>query len=141
MARFIAGFVAGEGCFTGQGDGTRFTFEVGLGSLDRDMCERLRDFLAAGHVYDSARREQHHDDQSVFMVQSLRELLDVVVPFMDAHLPPSYKREQYLDWRERLFDYWEHRAKRVRPCTVEGCDKPRRAHGLCRQHLYSRLGV
>jgi PD-(D/E)XK endonuclease len=29
----------------------------------------------------------------------------------------------------------------VRPCTVEGCEKPRRAHGLCRQHLYSRRGV
>jgi hypothetical protein len=63
------------------------------------------------------------------------------VPFMDAHLPPSYKREQYLAWRGRLLDYWEHRAKRVRPCTVEGCEKPRRAHGLCRHHLYKQLGV
>jgi hypothetical protein len=141
IACFIAGFVAGEGCFTGREDGTRFRFEVGLGSLDRHMCEGLHGFLGAGHIYDSSRREEHHDDQTAYMVQSLRELIDVVVTFMDAHLPPSYKREQYLDWRERLLDYWEHRAKRVRPCTVEGCDKPRRAHGLCRQHLYSRLGV
>jgi hypothetical protein len=55
---------------------------------------------------------------------------------MDEHLPASYKRVQYLDWRARLFEYWEHDAKRVRPCSVEGCDAPRRAHGYCRHHLW-----
>jgi hypothetical protein len=24
----------------------------------------------------------------------------------------------------------------VRPCTVPGCNKPRRAKGLCRHHYY-----
>jgi hypothetical protein len=39
-----------------------------------------------------------------------------------------------------LIDYWEQRAKRVRPCTVPGCAQPRRAHGLCRHHLYAERG-
>ncbi len=99
------------------------------------MCETLEDFMGVGHIYDSPRREAHHDDQSTFMILSLRQLINVVVPFMDEHLPPSYKRRQYLEWRARLFDYWEHKAKRVRPCTVDGCEDPRRAHGLCRHHL------
>ena len=133
---FLAGFVAAEGCFSGLADGSRFVFEVGLGASDRAMCEALRDFLGVGHIYDHPRRRLHHDDQSTLMVQSLRELLYIVVPFMDAHLPPSYKREQYLAWRARLLDYWEHKAKRIRPCNVDGCDEPRRAHGLCRHHLY-----
>jgi hypothetical protein len=141
LAAFLSGFVAGEGSFSGTCDGRRYIFEVGLGASDREMCELLRSLLGLGHIYDSPRRKPHHDDQSTFSVTAQRELLGVVVPFIDAHLPPSYKRHQYLAWKERLFDYWEHRAKRVRPCTVEGCDKPRRAHGLCRQHLYSRLGV
>jgi LAGLIDADG endonuclease len=141
LAAFIGGFVAGEGSFSGTSDGTRYLFEVGLGASDREMCEFLRRQLGVGHVYDSPRREPHHEDESNLNITALRELLEVVVPFMDAHLPPSYKREQYLSWRGRLLDYWEHRAKRVRPCIVEGCEKPRRAHGLCRQHLYSRLGV
>jgi hypothetical protein len=105
------------------------------------MCNVLQDFLGVGHVYDSPRRREHYDDEVCYAVKALKELMLVVVPFMDAHLPASYKREHYLAWRERLLDYWEHRAKRVRPCTVDGCDKPRRAHGLCRQHLYLRLGV
>ena len=141
LAAFLAGFAAAEGCFSGTAHGNRFIFEVGLGASDREMCEGLRSFLDIGHVYDSQRRKPHHDDESVFNATALRELLNVVVPFMDAHLPASYKREQYLAWRERLFDYWEHRAKRVRPCTVDGCDAPRRAHGLCRHHLYQQRRV
>lgn len=137
LGQFLAGFLAAEGCFSGNGD-TRFCLEVGLGSIDRAMCTMLQDFLGVGHVYDSPRRKDHYDDETVYVVQSLRELIDGVVPFMDVHLPPSYKREQYLAWKERLLDYWEHRAKRVRPCIVEGCDKPRRAHGLCRHHLFKK---
>ena len=100
------------------------------------MCHLLEGFLGAGHVYESRRWKSHYEDECCFTVTSLRELIEVVVPFMDEHLPPSYKRDQYLAWRERLLGYWEHRAKRVRACTVEGCEAQRRAHGLCRHHLF-----
>jgi hypothetical protein len=56
------------------------------------------------------------------------------VPFMDVHLPPSYKREQYLEWRVRLLHFWEHRYRRW-PCRVDGCTQPARAFGLCTEHL------
>jgi hypothetical protein len=138
ISDFLGGFVAAEGCFSTSENGRRFTFEVGLGRKDRSMCEVLRAFLGVGHIYDSPRRRPHYDDQSNFTVQSLRELIDAVVPFMDVHLPPSYKRQQYVDWRTRLLDYWEHRARRVGRCAVDGCDKPHRAHGLCRSHLYEQ---
>ncbi len=41
-----------------------------------------------------------------------------------------------LAWRTALLEYWEHHAKRVRPCTIEGCERSRRAKGLCRSHYY-----
>ncbi len=72
------------------------------------------------------------------MIGSLADLIEVVVPFMDEHLLSSHKRTQYLAWRADLLDYWEHKAKRRRPCTVDGCDEPRRARGLCRRHYYQR---
>lgn len=53
---------------------------------------------------------------------------------MDAHLPASYKRDQYLVWRAALLDYWERDARRVRPCAVPGCQEPRKMKGLCRPH-------
>jgi hypothetical protein len=133
LAAFLAGFVAGEGCFSGSG--RRFVFEIGLGAVDRGICEVFQEFLGVGHIYDSPRRREHYDDETSFMVQSLRELVEVVVPFMDAHLHPSYKRKQYNEWRGQLLDYWEHKAKRVRPCRVDGCLQPRLAEEVCRDHL------
>lgn len=104
-------------------------------------CELLKGFLGIGFITRTSRRKLHYDDEVTFQVRRLPDLVAVVIPFMDAHLPPSYKRRQYAEWRAALLDYWEHGARRRRPCTVEGCDRPRKAHGLCRHHLYRRLGV
>jgi hypothetical protein len=52
---------------------------------------------------------------------------------MDEHLPPSYKRDQYLRWRVELVTYWEDKARRRRPCSVGGVT-PRAGFGLCRHH-------
>jgi hypothetical protein len=139
LAAFIAGFVAGEGTFTGSGN-DRFRFAVELGASDRSSCDLLRAYFEVGHVNWYRRRKEHYDDEVVFAVQSLRELVEVIVPFMDEHLAPSYKRQQYEQWRGRLLDYWEHRAKRRRSCTIDGCDRPHRARGYCRRHYFLAFG-
>jgi hypothetical protein len=59
---------------------------------------------------------------------------------MDAHLPVSYKRRQYEAWRVDLLEYWTHRFRRIKPCTIDGCDTPQRAKGLCRAHYYAAYG-
>lgn len=136
LAQFLGGFVAAEGSFIVTGHPPKFRFAVGLGATDYAMCELFRKYLGAGHVTRSPRRKAHYDDEVTFAVQSNPELVEVVVPFMDEHLPASYKRTQYLAWRAELLEYWEHKAKRRRPCTVDGCEEPRRAYGLCRHHLW-----
>ena len=136
VASFVGGFVAAEGSFTISGEPSSFTFAIGLGALDRGMCQLVQELLGVGHITEFARRKAHYDDEAAIVVRALPELIDVVVPFMDEHLPPSYKRLQYEAWRTALLEYWEHHAKRVRPCTIEGCDRPRRAKGLCRSHYY-----
>lgn len=123
-----------------SGDPPSFTFAVALGAEDRESCALLRTCLGVGSVRAYARRKEHFDDEACLAVRKLRDLVEVIVPFMDAHLPPSHKRVQYLVWREQLIDYWENRARRVRPCTVEGCEKPQRAKGVCRHHYYVRFG-
>jgi len=132
------GVIAAEGTFTTWRSESkcRFTFAVGLGASDAETCELLADFFGVGHTYRSPRRKSHYDDEVTFSIQSLRDHLDVTIPFMDVHLPESHKQAQYLAWRAELLDYWEHRAKRRRTCTVDGCDRPRRAHGYCRRHLW-----
>lgn len=144
QASLIAGFVAAEGCFTASGAGTRFTFQVGLGAVDRGACRQLQEFFGVGNISESPRRQPHHDDQTAFAVQGIHDLIGVIIPFMDEHLPPSYKREQYLEWRKRLFEFWDTKARRPRVrtsvCTADGCERLQRAKGLCRRHYYEAYG-
>lgn len=140
IAQFVGGFVAAEGCFSGDANGRRFSFQVGLGASDRSTCEELLTFFGVGRVVTSPRRKDHYDDEVTYAVRSIHDLIGVIIPFMDEHLPESYKREQYLAWRERLFEFWDQRARRARvritPCSVDGCDGLQRALGLCRHHYY-----
>ena len=112
VADFLGGFVAAEGCFTHSG--RRFRFAVQLGAVDGGMCGVFADVLGCGTIHRYPRRRPHYDDEVVFAVQSLADLVEVVVPFMDVHLPASYKRVQYLAWRAELLDAWEHRSRRPR---------------------------
>jgi len=124
LADALGGLVAAEGTFTvarttGARGFTRssFTFAVMLGSADRTTVELLRDVLGVGRIRLYQRRREHHDDAVVFAVRAFADLLDVVVPFMDEHLPHSYKREQYLRWRAELLTY--DRIRRQRRNAVE----------------------
>ena len=138
LAPFLGGFFAGEGYLRAGDRG--FDCTVALGARDAGMCELFRDVLEVGRVRRYQRRAAHHDDVVVWVVRSPRELVEVVVPVLDEHLPASYKRQQYLAWRAELLDHWQHRARRRRPCTMHGCDRPRRAKGLCRRHYYAAYG-
>lgn len=110
VAAFIAGFVAAEGTFVHSG--RRFTFAVSLGARDRATCEALHRYFGRGSMVGSRRRAPHHDDAITFTIQSLRDHVEVTIPFMDEHLPRSHKRVQYLRWRADLLDYWATRARR-----------------------------
>jgi hypothetical protein len=110
-AAFVAGFVTAEGSFISTKP-NRFGFAVGLGGVDGAMCEQLREFFGCGSVHRAPRRKPHYDDEVTFAVRALPDLVELVIPFMDEHLAPSYKRDQYLRWRADLLDYWEHRARR-----------------------------
>lgn len=138
VAAFLSGFVAAEGSFNRTGN--RFRFAIALGASDASMCKLFAEVLGVGYVVSVPRRQPHFDDETIFAVQGLRDLLDRVVPFMDAHLPPSKKRNQFLEWKRELIHYWEHDARRRRPCSVEGCSRTRRAKGLCRHHYYKYFG-
>jgi hypothetical protein len=111
LADFLGGFVAAEGCFSRTRNTTRFRFAVALAAADAAMCGCLRLFLGCGSVHQYRRRREHYDDEVVFAVQGLRDLIEIVVPFMDAHLPPSFKREQYLTWRGELLEAWGRRRR------------------------------
>lgn len=133
---FLGGFIAAEGSFVRTGRPPTFRLTVGLGATDAAMCDVLQQFLGCGRIYTSPRRAAHYDDEVQFVVASIRDHMERVIPFMNTHLPPSYKRVQFEAWRDALLEYWATRARRRRPCLIPDCDEARRAHGLCRHHLW-----
>lgn len=137
VAGFLGGFTAAEGCFTRSG--RRFAFAISLAAVDAGMCELAGQVLGVGRTYAYPRRKDHYRDECCFAVQATRELVEVVVPFMDEYLPPSNKRSQYIVWRQELLHYWEHDANRGRPCSEPGCDELRRARGYCRRHYFAHF--
>jgi hypothetical protein len=138
LAEFIAGFIAAEGTFVRSGTPPTFTFAVALGATDAATCEKIHGYFGVGAVRTYPRRKAHYDDEVLYNVRAMRDLIEVILPFMDEHLPPSYKRDQYEVWRAALVDYWQHGARQRgrRPCIIEGCDRPQRAKDLCRHHYF-----
>ena len=113
LAAWVGGFVAAEGsfCTTITPSHRRFLFQVGLGAVDGAVCQLLLELFGAGRIVTHRRRRPHFDDEVAFVVTRLGDLVDVVVPFMDAHLPPSHKRQQYEAWRAELLGYWELKVR------------------------------
>ena len=138
LAAHIAGFVVGEGTFTSTK--RAHTFAVMLAEVDALSCELLRSFFGVGSVYHYPRRKAHFDDFVLFQVRKTADLVQVIVPFMDEHLPPSFKRQQYTEWRARVMQFWDHDMKRRRPCKIEGCELLQKGRGVCRRHYYALYG-
>lgn len=69
-------------------------------------------FLGVGRVRTYPRRKAHYDDEVVYAVRAFRDLVNVVVPFLDEHLPTSHKRMRYEAWRTELLAYDAARASR-----------------------------
>jgi hypothetical protein len=81
---FVAGFVVAEGSFARTGRPSRHAF------------------FGVGHVYRYPPRRPGTQGAAIFTVQRRRDLVEVVLPFLDTYLPPSRKLRQYTAWRASL---------------------------------------
>lgn len=115
LAAPVAGFVAAEGHLGASGTGTRLRLAVGLAAVDEGSCQLLLELFGIGTITRSPRRRAHEDDEGSWQVQWPPDLVEVVVPFMDDHLPPSHERDRYEVWRAALLERW------VTGCRAGGC--------------------
>jgi hypothetical protein len=149
----LAGFVAGEGCFSitrklppfQDGDPRlRFVFAIETASRDRPLLDLLCARLAIGKVTDHPQRRAAWQPTSTFRVASLRAHRSAVIPFMDRFLVAGQKRHHFELWVQAIDAYELAHPTRwgngPSPCRVHGCEKPVRGRGLCRSHYYRETG-
>lgn len=90
---YVMGLIVGEGCFTGDGESKWLA--VKLHANDPLPIETLRMTLG-GRVYGPFFHGDRH--YRVWMLRGLE--LRRAIPILEAHLPASRKRDQFIAWRD-----------------------------------------
>jgi hypothetical protein len=146
----LGGLVAGEGSFFTKSRGffrngyprRRFVFQLWMATRDRRLVEALHQYLGVGRVSIEARpRRDHWQPMCSVIIASHRAHHLATIPFAERFLLPSAKRQQFEDWRDRLYAYEAHAPRRERSiCSIPGCTKFVRGRMLCRSHYYRATG-
>jgi hypothetical protein len=149
---FLAGVIAGEGCFTVSPlppriDGTprrRFRFVLTMADRDEAILEALRTCIGVGSMSHEPPRHLNCQPTATFSITGRKSLREALIPFCDRYLLATHKRTQYQRWREQFTAYEQRFPSNwgagPSPCSVSGCDKPVRGRGLCRVHYYRETG-
>lgn len=122
----------------------RFRFLLSMATRDRPLLEALRAVLGFGSIRDAAPARPHWQPMSTLTVNSHYAHRVATIPFADAFLLPTAKREQFERWREAFEAYEREHPNPYRRgpsvCTVDGCERRVRGRGLCRRHYYRATG-
>jgi hypothetical protein len=97
---YAMGIIVGEGSFTG--DRLQPSLEVKLHRRDLEPLEHLQRTLG-GRIYGPYARGGRNHYAYMLRGQDLRR----AVPVIHEHLPSSWKRLQFDDWRRRYSEFFD----------------------------------
>jgi hypothetical protein len=111
VAGWITGFVDGEGCFAvpmhrnptaSVGWQVQPQFVVVQGASSVSALEVLRDYFGCGRINLNARRDNHRESLSRYVVRRFRDLDEIIVPFFRENPLRTSKRENFERFVEVL---------------------------------------
>jgi LAGLIDADG endonuclease len=94
LEQWVVGFVDGEGCFSISvvrnpgcllGWQVQHEFSVTQAAPSRPALELLQEVFGCGQIIENRRHDNHRHTLLRFSVKRRRELVEVVVPFFEAH--------------------------------------------------------
>lgn len=107
---FIGGLITAEGSFGCREDDNgniRFVFSIGMSEKDAEIIQFICKFFESGNddPYHSNNKRENQENHKKFMVQSKKELIKEIIPFMEQYLYESgQKWKQYEEWRDKLIE-------------------------------------
>lgn len=97
---YAMGLIVGEGSFTG--DRQQPSLEVKLHRRDVEPLEHLQRVLG-GRIFGP----YAHGGRSLYAYMLRGRELRGALPVLQAHLPKSWKRVQFEQWRAKYLDFFE----------------------------------
>lgn len=134
FGHWLAGFTDGEGCFSlimremrnGRTISPTPYFRIGLRADDTEILERIRSFLQVGTIGHYERRCNKTQIPNAklhcaFIVSSIRDLHNVIVPTFDLYQLHAKKKRDYSIWRSAIeICYVVSRRRGYRRSPVNG---------------------
>ncbi len=109
---FIAGFIAGEGCFYFTMKSERycyFVFVVEVHERDLKVLHLIKETLGGGYVRQYPSRPHIARYNMVIGIKNYKG----IIQFFDTYLPISYKKTQYEVWKSKLISEMGNRENRA----------------------------
>ena len=106
---YVAGFIDGEGSFSvsigkhktlKRGFEVRPEFEIELRADDQEILERILTTIGCGKIYDCSYERYGWYPHSKYKVMSIRDMRDILFPFLDNHPLQAKKKKSYIIFRE-----------------------------------------
>jgi len=102
---FIAGFVAGEGCFSlnyryGKNESKRYIrplFSINLDKRDKELLKTIKQFLQCGSIY-----EEQTTNCWTFRVYNCWELQNIIISFFEKYQLHGHKQKVFEVFKQAM---------------------------------------
>lgn len=104
---FISGIVTAEGSFTTYESDNQFRagFNIGMADRDETTLRNIASFFnRSGRISRKEEREAHHADTIHFRINSIKDIVELIIPFFEQYPPRGKKRNQYIEWRDEILN-------------------------------------
>lgn len=106
---FIAGFVAGEGCFhiaverkkESARPNVRAMFTIQLRADDKDMLRQIKEYFKCGNINEYKRKNGQHI--AYYRVGRIDDLINIIIPFFERYPLRAKKQMDYDIWKSIVY--------------------------------------
>lgn len=106
FAAFVSGLTDGEGCFAllrlGKYKSCHAVFRLCLRADDLPGLELIRSFFGCGNIMSATKKKGNWNPSSAFLVSSLQDHLNVIIPHFDKYPLLFKKARDYEVWKKGI---------------------------------------
>lgn len=102
---FLAGFVAGEGCFTtAKSKPGVAIFQIHMSADDSKILHRFKEKIKCGYITFYKKRNKKWKDETILRISSHYDIHTRIIPFFKTYLLEyTHKYQQFADWVQKYY--------------------------------------